>query len=57
MLKSRGFNLSFPYISQLFKLLSPFFVRKFIRVYMQIVFEHSIDIADKVMLETTIRLF
>ena len=57
MLKSRGFNLSLPYISQLFKLLSPFFIGQFAWVYMQIVFEHSIDIADKVMLETTIRLF
>ena len=55
MLKSRGFNLSLPYISQLFKLLSPFFIGQFAWVYMQIVFEHSIDIADKVMLETTIQ--
>ena len=57
MLKSKGFNFSLPYISQLFKLFSPFFISQFAWVYMQIVFEHSIDIADKVMLETTIRLF
>ena len=46
MLKSRGFNLSLPYISQLFKLLSPFFIGQFAWVYMQIVFEHSVDIAQ-----------